>query len=170
MRQILEQYGDAIFGLLSALVERPDDSQDAFGEFCEQVWSSLGSFEGRSSVRTWLYVIARRTAYRARRQEPPTHSLERVELEQVSRLRDTFLGTTVFHLRALREKLKIYAANDLSSDERTLMIMRYGHGRPWEEVAEVLGISRDAAMARGARLIRRLKRWAATRGLRESAP
>jgi RNA polymerase sigma-70 factor (ECF subfamily) len=53
------------------------DAEDAMQETMLAAWRGLGGFEGRASIRTWLYRIAtsrclnaRRTTSRRGRQEP----------------------------------------------------------------------------------------------------
>ena len=60
------------------------DAEDVTQEMLVRAWRHLGSFDGRSSVRTWLYRIAanrcltsRRGPRQRRRREPPSPRLRR---------------------------------------------------------------------------------------------
>ena len=52
----LETYGSEIYGFL--VNEARDDAPDVFSAVCERMWRGLPEFEGRCSMRTWLYVLA----------------------------------------------------------------------------------------------------------------
>jgi RNA polymerase sigma-70 factor (ECF subfamily) len=54
------------------------DAEDALQETMLAAWRGLADFEGRSSLRTWLYRIATNrclNAFRSRRRRPPMHDL-----------------------------------------------------------------------------------------------
>lgn len=50
-----------------ARVAGRDEADDAAQETYVGLWRSLPSFRGQCSARTWLFQIARRTAWRSRR-------------------------------------------------------------------------------------------------------
>src|SRR5919198_2448102 len=60
----------------------PQDAEDALQESLLAAWRGLGGFEGRASVRTWLYRIATsrclnalRSSSRRERMRPPAPEL-----------------------------------------------------------------------------------------------
>src|SRR5688572_29855595 len=62
----IETYGPDVLGFLAALLRSQVDASDAFAQACENLWKALPRFEGRSSVKTWFYTVARNTALRMR--------------------------------------------------------------------------------------------------------
>lgn len=56
----LERHRAAIAGLCYRMLGSVTDADDAVQETMLRAWRHLDGFEGRSSVRTWLYRIAAR--------------------------------------------------------------------------------------------------------------
>jgi DNA-directed RNA polymerase specialized sigma24 family protein len=54
----LTLYGPEIFGLMVGLLDRPQAAHDVYLRFAARLWC-LGRFDGRCSLRTWCYVLAR---------------------------------------------------------------------------------------------------------------
>jgi RNA polymerase sigma-70 factor, ECF subfamily len=132
----LEVHGRELLRFLIARmgVER---GEDAFSDFLVDFWRGLPSFEWRSSLRSWLYVVARHVAARELRR--PRHQRERFAgPSTVSALADQLRSETPAHLktdvkdrfRALREQLP--------EADQTLLILRIDGKLSWLELARVL--------------------------------
>src|SRR5687767_3279017 len=63
----LRGYGNEILELLAALHRSETEASDVFSLFAEGVWRGLERFAWESTLRTWLYAIARRCSLRFRR-------------------------------------------------------------------------------------------------------
>lgn len=61
--RFIAQTSPQLYGFTTRVLG-PHDAEDALQETYLALWRSLGSFRGDASARTWLFVIARRTAYR----------------------------------------------------------------------------------------------------------
>src|SRR5258706_2266176 len=65
--RVLEVFGSEIYGFLVSLMNNETSASDVFSQVGEDLWSGLPKFQFKSSVRTWLYVLARHAASRYRR-------------------------------------------------------------------------------------------------------
>lgn len=55
--RVLERNKNKIFGICSKYTSDKDHAKDLFQEISIQIWKSIHTFEGRSSIDTWIYRI-----------------------------------------------------------------------------------------------------------------
>lgn len=155
----IEGYGAELYGFLVAMLRNEADARDAFSQTCEDLWVGIERFEGRSSMRTWLYTLARHAAARLRRsphRRPGLHAtpsaLSAVE-ERVRTATERYLRTEAKdRFQALRDSLE--------EDERSLLILRVDRNMTWADIARVLSgpEATDGALVReSARLRKRFQ-------------
>jgi len=134
--EVLGCYGSEIYGFLINLLGAESDATEVYLQVGEDLWRGLPGFAARSSIRTWIYVLARNAAAKYRR--TPWHRRDRrasgSQLDDIlARTRSQtspWLRTdTKNHLRALRESL--------SDEDRTILALRVDRGLAWDEVARV---------------------------------
>jgi RNA polymerase sigma-70 factor (ECF subfamily) len=133
---IINELGGEVFAFLVGALHNEGDADEVFAATSERLWRSLATFEWRSSLRTWMYVIARnevaRFALGAKRRNvgrvPPA------ELENVVAAVRT---ETISALRtAKRDKIRALWG-ELSVDDRTLLLLRIDSGLDWADIARV---------------------------------
>jgi RNA polymerase sigma-70 factor (ECF subfamily) len=116
-------------------------AEDLLSEVFLDVWRQAVSFEGRSSVSTWLLAIARYKALSARRRRTDA------ELD----------GTTVSTVPddpevTLQKKNRAEALRQsllrLSPDHREVIDLAYYHGKSVKEIAEIVSISEATVKTR----------------------
>ncbi len=75
--RLVETYSPLVFRLGMKILNNPQDAEDVLQETFIKVYRHLGSFDGRSSLSTWVYRIATNEALMSlRRKRPETISLE----------------------------------------------------------------------------------------------
>lgn len=82
-RATAAEFGPALERLARAVEADPVERRDLLQEIHFALWRSLASFDGRCSMRTWVYRIAHNTAashVMARRRQPKGASIEELEL------------------------------------------------------------------------------------------
>lgn len=138
--RVIRGYGPEICGLFARVLG--DDraaTDDAFSLFCEAVWMSLPAFEWRASLRTWVYVLARRALssqrrnrFRQRGRERPfeTHEVSGIAAE----VRDETRSATQL---ARADRLAVLRAS-LGQPDQLLLILRIDRGMSWPEIATIV--------------------------------
>lgn len=62
---VVQGYGPELYGYLVGILRSHDEADEAFARFSEALLKGLDSFQGRSMVRTWAYVLARKASVEA---------------------------------------------------------------------------------------------------------
>lgn len=155
----LKLYGAEIYGLLVGLCRGPHEADDAFSLFAEGLWQSLATFEWKCSLRTWAYVIARRSAHDLRRKaRRPQVGLSQVDeiSAMVARVRTE---TAPFQKTEVKNRMAELRAT-LPEDDQILLILRLDRELAWEDLARVFAgdhAAPDALKRESARLRKRFQ-------------
>ena len=136
----------------------PDARKDLYQEIMFQLWRSLPTFTGASSIDTWVYRVALNTALtQSRRRSARSETTldeERAESEQLQ----SELGDATETLELDEQSERLYAAIDrLDSVERMLVTM-YLDDRSYRAMADVIGISESNVGVKLHRIKRALAR------------
>ncbi len=136
--RLIGEFHARIFGFLRRLAGNDADAQDLTQRTFTRVWSSLGSFAGRSSVASWIHGIAHHVYIdwrRAeRRGEPQTDEWWRTRPSPGPSPSEEAAAADLAHV--------LYAAVDrLPSDLRETVHLHYYQELTLQETADALGIS-----------------------------
>jgi len=131
---VIQGLGPEVFGFLRGSLGNEVAADDVFAVTSERIWRGLPDFRWQCSVRTWVYVIARRESLRfskgARRRDARQVTPTRLD-EMVERVRTatrSALGTEkMSRVSALRDELPV--------EDRTLLILRVDRTLAWEDIA-----------------------------------
>lgn len=136
----IELYGADVRSFLRARLRTQTQVEDAFLQFGEDLWTGIAGFRWQSSLRAWMFALARNCATRLgkaayRKREVPWSEGHELLLGTMERIRT---GTPLHQqteaksrMRALREQL--------DDDQQTLLILRVGRQLSWKELAVVMG-------------------------------
>jgi RNA polymerase sigma-70 factor (ECF subfamily) len=175
----LRGYGVELLGFLRALAGDHDLAAEAFAELGEDVWKGLPRFRWESSLRSWLYALARNALAQLRRDPrrrrernlplsiaPEMAAVVRTVTREIQRteVKDEF--------RLLREQL--------DPEEHEILLLRLDRDMAWKDIARIIGgggggggggdggdldVRAAALRKRFERAKQRLKKLAVERGL-----
>lgn len=135
---ILGRYG-------RSMCRHQNDAEDVLQEALLAVAQNLPSFEGRSSISSWAYTLARTACVRKRRGMKNRPFLaEDAAPPAIDEQPDPEVSTVSRELRDLVRG----ALDGLADDHRDVLILRDVEGLTAPEAAEVLGIGVDALKSR----------------------
>jgi RNA polymerase sigma-70 factor (ECF subfamily) len=157
----LEAHRTALTGHCYRMLASPFDAEDAVQETMVRAWRSLNKFDGRSSLRTWLYRIATNVCLdalsdRARRARPieegpvgtaedELESLPRSHwLEPIADAKALPADADPFELTMLRQSTRlafVAALQHLPARQRAALLLTEVVGWSASEVAECLETS-----------------------------
>ena len=133
----LEAYGREVLGFLIARLGE-QDGNDVFSDLLEDLWVGLPGFAWRSSLRTWLYTLARHAISQhargaRRRREAPLETGS-----ELSAVVERVRTDTAIHLRTPVKNRFRELRKRLSDEQQTLLILRIDRELSWRELAEVM--------------------------------
>jgi RNA polymerase sigma-70 factor (ECF subfamily) len=132
------QHGHALERLVRAYEVDPDKQRDLLQEVHFAIWQSCASYEGRCSLRTWVYRVAHNTAASYALRERRSHASVWVGLDEMELSVDSQADDSTDRLLDF-ERL-MHLIRRLRPPERQLMLL-YLEGMDAESIGEVAGMS-----------------------------
>jgi RNA polymerase sigma-70 factor (ECF subfamily) len=149
--ELVDRYANELFKLAFSLTGAVDGAEDVLQETFLGAFQGLDSFEGRSSVKTWLIRILVKQAakYHRSRHIRKTESID--DISEVS--------SSAFSVRDSDLTIDIKTMiKTLSTEHREVIVLRELQGFSYEEMAEILGIPRGTVESRLFRARQELKK------------
>lgn len=134
---IIRTYGPELIGWLSSILPGEADAYDAFSRFSEELWRSMARFDGRCSVRTWCYMLARQAAGRVRAQPRREHEVLVSTVPSIDHAVTHIWNTTRVNAQHVQD---VYAEirRELAEDDQILLVLRVDRDLAWREIAMVM--------------------------------
>jgi len=152
--ELLHRFEHPIYNLVCRLTDHPEDGADVTQEVFLKVFRSIGSFRGKSSLKTWIYRIAvnearnhRRSFLRHRRQEV------RLETDAEATGYSEWVpdpGPSPFEIALDHEAEQLIelALSEVNPNFRAALVLRDVEGLAYDEIAEILEISLGTVKSR----------------------
>ena len=160
---VVEEYSPLIYRLGLKMLNNPQDAEDILQETFIKAYRHIGSFDGRSSISTWLYRIATNEALMLlRRKRPDQISFEaplanETEPQEPLQIVDWCCLPEEDYLTAEGQARLNEAIDRLPTSLRVVFLLRDIEGLSTRETAEVLDISEMAVKTRLSRARLRLR-------------
>jgi RNA polymerase sigma-70 factor, ECF subfamily len=165
-RPIVERYSEMLFRLAYRITGNEADAEEVVQETFLRAYRKLDSFDGRSSVGTWLFRIATNCSLDLldrRKVRPQLLAMdpsedgsipeERVASEQPNPERMAYSAEIQASIRE--------ALESLSSLERTAFVLRHLEGRSIDEIAATLKVRSGAARQSLFRAVDKMRKFLA---------
>ena len=165
-RPIVERYSEMLFRLAYRITGNEADAEEIVQETFLRAYRKLDSFDGRSSVSTWLFRIAtncsldqlnrRKVQPQALAMDPEgdeTPPGERVRSEQPNPERLAYNAEMQANIHA--------ALQSLSNVERTAFVLRHVEGCSIEEIAATLRVRSGTARQSLFRAVEKVRKFLA---------
>ena len=156
-RKLVERHQRRAFAVAFTLVRDENDARELVQEAFLRVYKSLSSFQGGSSFFTWLYrIITNLSIDLMRKPGRQTTDLEEARLDHddgadvdVPLLGRFSSADPVDAVRRREIAARLHSALDaLPSYHRAVVVMREIDGLSYEEMAQVMGVSKGTIMSR----------------------
>ena len=136
-----DRHKNLIFKVVNIYAALPEDKDDLFQEILLQLWSSIPGFQGNAKETTWIYKVALNTALVWKRK---TDTREKFGTKILETQQAPYVKNNRDELSQNKQILdQVYdAVRQLPKSESSLVLL-YLDGLSYEEMAEVLGISKN---------------------------
>ena len=140
MDEVYRRYANTVYKYLMSVTGDPDLAEELTQETFYQAVRSAHRFRGESNVSTWLCSIAKNCLAAYRRKHPPTeeYTEENLAGDSGSAAEDSILSG----LARVELMRKVHA---LPEKYRETIYLRVFGNMSFKEIADVLGISENAA-------------------------
>jgi RNA polymerase sigma-70 factor (ECF subfamily) len=148
-RELIGRYQRPVFSLIYRLVRDREKSEDLAQETFIKVLNALDRYDPSYKFSSWIFKIAHNTSLdHLRKKEPQTLSLEGSPHAETA----SELESSVIQALSTEETPEDYAASrelgatlevaigKLRPEYRTAIILCHVEGRPYEEIAETMGV------------------------------
>jgi RNA polymerase sigma-70 factor (ECF subfamily) len=136
LRRLYERHSGGMFRLLRRLTSDAGVAEEILQETWLAVWQSAGSFRAESSVRGWLYGVARRQAHNRLRRA----SVVEVDLAEAAEVADATPGVEDRVLAGAEQQALAAAVTELPEHLREVLVLVLAEDLSYPEVSAALGI------------------------------
>src|SRR5712692_8361387 len=144
LAELYERFGSALFRYLLQITNERGVAEEVLQDTLVGVWKSAGTFEGRSTVQTWLIGIARRQAHNTLRRR----MLPRADLGDVEILPATGPEPEDAALAELEREELARTIQRLAPAQREILTLTFAEGLSYSEMATVIGVPEGTIKSR----------------------
>jgi len=147
-REIVERYQSKIFSIIYGILRNHNDAEDIAQQVFTKVYFSVGNFDFRSSLLTWVYKITVNECYDYLRKKRVRKLVYESDFSQEDTQRMEASEPAVDSAPAVDERLanrelalKLLAK--VSEEDRSLILLKEVEGHSVEELAGMTGLNEN---------------------------
>ncbi len=163
--ELLSPYLSPVYSFVLSLTHDVLMAEDVTQETCIKVWKHLGRFDAERSFKTWIFAIAKNTAFDAlkKKRDLPFSAFFRGEDEEVEeswldRIADEAPLADEVLARAESVELLEQKLQTLPEGFQQILRLRYQEDFSLSEIAEILGEPYNTVKSRHGRALLGLRR------------
>lgn len=142
-RQVVSRYGERLYWRIRNIVVSHEDANDVLQNTFIKAWTGLDSFQGKSSLSTWLFRIAINESLDFLRRQRNNAQASSVEAECLSNI----LQDDPYFDGDKAQALLHEAISHLPDVQRTVFTLRYFDNLKYSEISQMLHTTEGALKA-----------------------
>ncbi len=153
-KEFLEQvtkHQNIIHKVCNMFCQDEDDRRDLFQEITIKLWMGHESFAGQAALTTWMYRVSLNTAITLKRKKKKIHEIQSLHPNIPAYVEEEG-GVTQTEINELYR-----AINQLASTDRAIILL-YLEEKSYEEIAEIIGITRTHVGVKITRIKKKLEK------------
>ena len=147
-KEIVERYQTKVFSIIYGILRNHNDAEDIAQQVFAKIYFSIGNFDFRSSLLTWIYKITVNECYdylRKKRVRKLVYESDfseddsvQMENSQAAVARDVPVDMTLE-----RRDILLKLLSKVSEEDRMLILMKEVEGHSVEELAQMTGMNEN---------------------------
>ncbi len=147
-KEIFQRHKATVWGVCYRFVRNAEDAEDLTQDVFFRAYRSLGQFEGRSSLKTWLYRIATNVSQNELRRRSRRPQESETSIDILGESLSTHQTPEKQVLAKSRQEQLAQAIETLRPEAAEAIKLKDLEQLPYAEIAERLGVSLSAAKMR----------------------
>jgi RNA polymerase sigma-70 factor, ECF subfamily len=147
-KEIVERYQSKVFSIIYGILRNHNDAEDIAQQVFAKIYFSIGNFDFRSSLLTWIYKITVNECYDYLRKkrvrkliyESDFNEDDSLQMENSQSARD---HTVPVDETLERRDLLVKLLGKISEEDRMLILMKEVEGHSVEELAQMTGMNEN---------------------------
>jgi RNA polymerase sigma-70 factor (ECF subfamily) len=147
-REIVDRYQNKVFSIIYGILRNYNDAEDIAQQVFTKIYFSVGNFDFRSSLLTWIYKITVNECYdylRKKKVRKLVYESDFTE-EEAQRLERTEPGSEnqrSFDTDLAHRDLIVKLLAKVSEEDRNLLLLKEVEGHSVEELAQMTGMNEN---------------------------
>ncbi|MFN3327040.1 MAG: RNA polymerase sigma factor [Bryobacteraceae bacterium] len=147
-REVVERYQAKVFSIIYGILRNHNDAEDIAQQVFAKIYFSIGNFDFRSSLLTWIYKITVNECYDYLRKKKVRKLVYESDFSEEDSLRmeRTDGGSSQkpgLDTALAQRDLVLKLLSKVSEEDRNLMMLKEVEGHSVEELAEMTGMNEN---------------------------
>src|SRR3954447_11598337 len=147
-REIVERYQTKVFSIIYGILRNHNDAEDIAQQVFAKIYFSIGNFDFRSSLLTWIYKITVNECYDYLRKKRVRKLVYESDFSEEDALQMENSQTAVDLVAPVDETLErrdllLKLLSKVSEEDRMLMLLKEVEGHSVEELAQMTGMNEN---------------------------
>ncbi len=147
-REIVERYQAKVFSIIYGILRNHNDAEDIAQQVFAKIYFSIGSFDFRSSLLTWIYKITVNECYDYLRKKRVRKLVYESDFSEEDAQRMEASDPAIdpsqpVDKRLAQRDLAIKLLEKVSAQDRTLILLKEVEGHSVEELAAITGLNEN---------------------------
>ena len=147
-KEIVERYQTKVFSIIYGILRNHNDAEDIAQQVFAKIYFSIGNFDFRSSLLTWIYKITVNECYDYLRKKRVRKLVYESDFSEDDSLRMENSEPAMDHTKPVDQTLEqrdllLKLLSKVSEEDRTLILLKEVEGHSVEELAQMTGMNEN---------------------------
>ncbi len=147
-RELVDRYQSKVFSIIHGILRNHNDAEDIAQQVFSKIYFSIGNFDFRSSLLTWIYKITVNECYDYLRKKKVRKlvyesDFTEEESQRMERTEPGSSGQMMLDDRLAQRDFVLKLLEKVSAEDRQLLLLKEVEGHSVEELAAMTGMNEN---------------------------